>query len=96
MSVGIKETEEVIVALQQFCVSFIVSSKKLGVIQGGVATVNQLLTSGSDLQLALAAAVDGILKVPSEIGDVDLLEGVALGRDAYTFEKAIVAAVKTV
>ena len=96
MSVGIKETEDVLFGLQALCVELIVEVKKLGALNGGLVALEDLLAAGTPVHTKLAAAIAGIQLVPAEIADVDLMEGMTLGHDALEFEKAIVAALKTV
>lgn len=96
MSIGIKETQDVLAGLQALCVELIVEVKKLGALNGGMVVLEDLLASGSPVHAKLADAIAGIQLVPAEIADIDLMEGISLGHDALEFEKAIVAALKTV
>jgi hypothetical protein len=94
MQVGIKETEDVIVALQEVSVALVVAVKRFGLKDGALAFVEALL-GDVQLQEKLVAAYENIALVPAEVVDISIIEGLTLGKDAFAFQKAIVAALKT-
>lgn len=75
---GIKETKEVLVALNSLSL-LIVKKLKDGIqVQDGIE-IAQALFSDGEIKSAVQAASDKISEVPAEIKDLDINEGIELG-----------------
>jgi hypothetical protein len=73
MSEGIKETTDVLVALNKLSVALIKAGK-----DGFQFSDAASLMANEELKAALLAAYDEISKVPAELKDLDVSEGIQL------------------
>lgn len=76
MSVGIKETKEALIAVDEVALILVANLKK-GVF-GEFQAFWAALASNEDLKAKLAAAWDTHQQIPAEVGDVDLTEAMDL------------------
>ena len=90
---GINETMEALGGLNALTL-FIISQAKDGIsLQDGVALVEKIMLD-PEFKAKLAAAVEGINKVPAELKDLDLMESFALGKYEFEQVQEIVKALK--
>lgn len=90
---GVKETMEALGGLNALTI-FIISQAKDGInLQDGVALVEKIMLD-PEFKAKLAAAVEGINKVPAELKDLDLTESFALGKYGFEQIQEIIKALK--
>lgn len=94
MSTGIKETKEVLVAVNDLSLEFITVFRKEGMTFKGILQVLADLESHQDLKDALSAAFDNVSAVPEEIKDIDLAEGLQLAEVQLSFIPQVMTALK--
>lgn len=93
MSQGIKETKEVIIAVNMLSVELIKALKD-GPQMADVSTLFTALTTNEEFKVALYAAYMDISKVPSEVKEIDLAGGLELAQVQLSFVPKIVEAIK--
>jgi hypothetical protein len=76
--VGIKETKEAVVALNEISL-FVASRLKDGVGLDDATALFAKVTGDEEFQKLVAAAYENYKAIPAEVKDVDVLEGVELG-----------------
>lgn len=90
---GIKEAKEVLEGLNEVALLVIGQAKDGIQASDAVAIVEKLLLD-SEFKAKLVAAVDGIGKVPAELGDLDASEIFELGKFEFEQVKKIISALK--
>lgn len=90
MAVGIKETSELLVGVNEVALVVVKNFGK-GVV-GEFEAFYQKLTSDPDFKAKVGAAYDNYQAIPGEIGDLDLSEGVSLVVLQASYVPKIVAA----
>ena len=90
---GIKETKEVLVASKALSLLIIKKVKDGVQLQDGVDLVASLLLD-ADIKKAIGDAADKINEVPSELGDLDVMEVVDLGNFALSSVPEYIEALK--
>ena len=93
MSVGIKETQELIAGIGAVAVALIGAVKKDGVGKGALDLV-ELFFQDAEFKAKVVAAVEQVNAIPAEIGDLDFAEGFELGKDGIELVKVILNAVQ--
>jgi hypothetical protein len=91
MSVGIKETKELLSALTLLSVAVVSKVKASGVVKGGFEVVEMFLND-EEFQTALIAAVDGAASIPAEAADIDFAEALELSKEGVSLVKAVISA----
>ena len=86
---GVKETKEVLVA------GFAIAKAMAAAAKDGIQITDVIALVGNEqVKAALAAAAEGITKVPAEMGDLTLAEGIELGTAALAEIPALLEALK--
>lgn len=93
MSESVKEVKEAVLGLQEL-VLVLVPLLKDGVQLGDAVALMGKLQSDANLMAALKNAVDGIGKVPAEVKDLDLSEGMELAMMQIGFIPKLLEALK--
>lgn len=93
MSVGIQETKEVLIAANELAL-VVVKHVKDGVSVSDVPAIVSELIGNDAFKLALVDAVKGIVNVPAEIKDIDLTEGMELGKVQLSYVPKFLEALK--
>lgn len=93
MTVGIQETKEVLIAANELTLVVIKHVKDGVAVSDIPAIVSELIASDS-FKLALVDAVKGVTNVPAEIKDIDLTEGMELGKVQLAYVPKILEALK--
>jgi hypothetical protein len=93
MSEGIKELKELLVAVNEVSLVLVKLLKDGIQLSDGMELVGKLV-GDEEFKSKLAAAVEGITKLPAEIKDLDLQEGLELATVEIAFIPALVAALK--
>lgn len=88
---GVKETKEALAGLNQLLL-VLVPLLKDGVQVGDALAILDKWKSDDALKAALLAAVDGVGKVPDEIKDLDLSEGLDLAMVQIQFMPKLIEA----
>lgn len=91
MSVGINETKELLIAVDEVAL-LLVKNMKLGVFADVLALV-QALQSDEDFKAKLAAAWDKRQEIPAEIGDLSIPEVMELGVVELGYVPKFIAAI---
>lgn len=91
--VGIQETKEVLVAVNELAL-VIVKYVKDGVSVTDIPAIVSELIGSDSFKLKLTAAITNISQVPAEIGNIDLLEGGELAVCQASYLPRILAALK--
>ena len=91
MSVGIKETQELIAGISALAVSLVSAVKKAGVVAGGLQVV-ELFLNDEDFKAKLIAAVENVQAIPAEAAELDFAETLELAKQGIALVKAVVAA----
>lgn len=86
---GIQETKDVLIAANEVAVALIKAAKDGIQLTDGLA-----LLANEEVKAALVKAADGISKLPEEMKDVDLNEGLELAAIQIQFIPKIVGALK--
>lgn len=90
---GIKETKEALDGLNSLSEE-IVSLAKDGIQMGDAVKLAEDIMLKPEFKAKLAAAIEGIQKVPAEIKDIDFAEGIELAQFEYEGVKKILEALK--
>lgn len=90
---GIKETKEAIIGFISLA-ALLASVFKDGVQASDIAVIIAKIQGSPELQAKLIEAYNGIDQVPSEMGDIDLSEGVELVIAILPEIKNLMAAIK--
>lgn len=93
MSTGIQETKEVLIAANELTLVVIKHVKDGVAVSDIPAIVSEIIASDS-FKLALVDAVKGVTNVPAEIKDIDLTEGMELGKVQLAYVPKILEALK--
>ena len=86
---GVKETKEVLVAANEVALALVVASKDGLDLSDGLA-----LVGNAKVKEALMVAADSISKVPAEVKDLDLGEGLELAQVQLAYVPKYVEALK--
>lgn len=92
-TVGVTETKEVLVALNELAL-VVIKHVKDGVQVSDIPAIITDLMGSDAFKLALVSAVEGITKVPNEIKDVDFLEGMELAKTQLVYVPKLLEALK--
>ena len=95
MSVGIKETQELISGISAVAVSLVSAIKKAGVVAGSLEVVD-LFLNDEEFKSKLIAAIQNVHAIPAEASDLDFAESLELAKQGIAFVTAVVAASKSV
>lgn len=79
MSVGIKETKEALVGVNELAVLLVLRLKD-GAGFDDIMAIWEKLGNDQEFKQKLSDAVKGISEVPAEVKDIDLNEGIDLAR----------------
>lgn len=90
MNLGVKETKDIVTLGKVVTVHLVQQICKDGFQW---SDIGQMLQS-PELAAAVQEAVDGFEKVPGEVSDIGLLDGLELGKHFYTCGMEVVAALK--
>lgn len=93
MSVGIQETKEVIEAANELTL-VVVKHVKDGVSVSDIPAIVSELVSSDEFRQTLTKAVTGVTNVPSEIKDVDFVEGMELAKIQLSYVPKIIEALR--
>lgn len=93
MTVGIKETQELIAGISALSVALIGAVKKDGAVKGALELV-ELFFQDAAFKEAVVGAVENVMAIPAEIKDLDFSEGFELGKDGIELVKSIIGAVQ--
>jgi hypothetical protein len=91
---GIKETKEVVVAVLGHVAPLLIKRFKDGVGFDDVSAIMAKWNSDEEFKAALQEAFDDVKKIPDEVSDLDLSEGLDLGMAAVMQVPKIVEAFK--
>lgn len=91
--VGITETKEVLVAVNELGL-VVIKHVKDGVSVADVPAIVSELVASDSFKLALVSAVTGITNVPAEVKDVDFTEGMELAKVQLGYVPQLLAALK--
>lgn len=91
--VGITETKEVLVAVNELGL-VVIKHVKDGVSVADVPAIVSELVASDSFKLALVSAVTGITNVPAEVKDVDFTEGMELAKVQLGYVPKILEALK--
>lgn len=92
-TIGVNETKEVLTAINELALVVIKHVKDGFAVSDIPAIISELMITDS-FKLALVQAVEGIARVPSEIKDVDFMEGMELAKIQLAFIPKILEALK--
>ena len=84
MSLGIKETKEAFVGVNELAL-FLISRLKDGIGMDDAVAAFQKLSTDEDFRNKLLEAVKGIEQVPAEIKDINMQEGMELATLALAY-----------
>jgi len=87
---GVKETKEVLNLIKAVGVSIAVASK----VDGWQKSDLLAFLKSAEVEAALQPAIDGAELVTAEVAEIDVLDGLSLGRHAYACMDEIVDALK--
>lgn len=90
---GIKETTEALKAINEVSL-FLIDIFKDGVDLGDFPKIWEKITKDEDFKKTVAEAFEGYSKIPAELSDVDIEEGVELATMQLRYLPAIVKAIK--
>jgi hypothetical protein len=90
---GIIETEDVLVAVNELSL-VVIQHVKDGVQVSDIGAIVFQLMNSDAAKVALVKAVENILAVPKEIGDIDLGEGLELGKVQLSYLPKILEALR--
>jgi len=93
VQVGIKETQEALKGAGVLLV-FILERLKDGVNVDDAIAIFSKFQTDAEFKKVLSEAYDGASKIKGEIKDIDLVEGLALGKDVIDLVPQIIKALK--
>jgi urease gamma subunit len=93
MKTGILETRDVLEAVNEIAI-IIIKHAKDGVQISDISAIVLNIMNSDDTKKALVKAVENVTAVPAELADIDLAEGLELGKVQLEYLPKILAALK--
>lgn len=93
MKTGILETRDVLEAVNEIAI-IIIKHAKDGVQISDIGAIVLNIMNSDDTKKALVKAVENVTAVPAELADIDLSEGMELGKVQLGYLPKILAALK--
>jgi hypothetical protein len=92
--VGIEETKEVLIALDELSL-VVLKQIKDGLQISDLATIVMTVLASDEIKAVLSRAVAGISQVPAEIKDVDFSEGMLLIKEELAYIPKFISVLKS-